>query len=116
MGQPLSWLSRVWAQQQFLAFLHGAYTQQLKRDQVYPQVRVRISYQFPNMIENIFYYLFPFTSILSGPAGLLGAAEGLSFLTVLGGIAVLGLNYLEFGSITSTLCDGASVTNPLSWI
>ena len=54
----------------------------------------------------------------AGPAGLLGAAEGLSFLTVLGGIVVVVLNLGEYGGFLKegTVCDGLSVSKPLGFI
>lgn len=53
-----------------------------------------------------------------GPAGMLGAAEGLSFLTVLAGIVVLGLNLSEFGGLFSTACNSSpsEYTQPLSFM
>lgn len=53
-----------------------------------------------------------------GPAGMLGAAEGLSFLTVLAGIVVLGLNFSEFGGLFSTVCNSSpsEYTQPLSFM
>jgi hypothetical protein len=55
------------------------------------------------------------TGLPPGPAGLLGSAEGLSFLTVLAGIVVVGLQFGEFGGLAAASCSTA-VTKPLSWI
>lgn len=35
----------------------------------------------------------------AGPAGLLGAVEGMSFLAVLAGVVIAGLTYSQYGSI-----------------
>jgi hypothetical protein len=53
-----------------------------------------------------------------GPAGMLGAAEGLSFLTVLAGVVVLALNFSEFGGLFSTACNSSpsEYTQPLSFM
>lgn len=47
------------------------------------------------------------TGLPAGPGGLLGSAEGLSFLSVLGGIVVVILNVLQYGGITSSSCVSA---------
>ena len=39
-----------------------------------------------------------------GPAGLLGAAEGVSYLTAVGGIVVFILNFLQYGGLISSTC------------
>ena len=53
----------------------------------------------------------------AGPGGMLGAAEGLSFLTVLGSVVVIVLNLIEFGGLTSsTACDGLEYTKALGFI
>lgn len=39
----------------------------------------------------------------AGPGGLLGAAEGLSYLTILGGIVIAGLNVVDFGFLPGFL-------------
>jgi hypothetical protein len=39
------------------------------------------------------------TGLPAGPSGLLGAAEGLSFASVLGGLVVLGLLLLDKGCV-----------------
>ena len=40
----------------------------------------------------------------AGPAGLLGAAEGCSYLSLLGGIVVTLLNFVQYGGLTSSEC------------
>jgi hypothetical protein len=52
----------------------------------------------------------------AGPAGLLGTAEGLSYLTVIGSIIVVGLNFAEFGGLTKSVCDATEYTKPFSFI
>ena len=52
----------------------------------------------------------------AGPAGLLGAAEGLSYLTIVGSIIVVGLNFAEFGGFTKSICDATEYTKPFSFI
>jgi hypothetical protein len=43
------------------------------------------------------------SGLKAGPAGLLGAAEGLSFLTVLGGIVIALLNLNDYGFLPGFL-------------
>lgn len=52
----------------------------------------------------------------AGPAGLLGGAEGLSYLTVVGSVIVAGLNFAEFGGLTKSICDATEYTKPFSFI
>jgi len=52
----------------------------------------------------------------AGPAGLLGSAEGMSYLTVLGSIIVLVSNFSEFGGLTKSVCDVSEYSKPLSFI
>jgi hypothetical protein len=52
----------------------------------------------------------------AGPAGLLGSAEGLSYLTVLVSIIVLVLNFSEFGGLTKSVCDVSEYSKPFSFI
>ena len=48
----------------------------------------------------------------AGPAGLLGAVEGLSFLAVLAGIVIAGLTYADYGSIPEAVpVDGGRCSN-----
>lgn len=53
----------------------------------------------------------------AGPAGLLGGAEGLSFLTAVGGLVVVTLNVAEYGGLTAgAICAGLEVSKPLGFM
>jgi hypothetical protein len=45
------------------------------------------------------------TGLPAGPSGLLGAAEGLSFLSILVGLVIAGLNYNEYGFLPGAVPD-----------
>lgn len=48
----------------------------------------------------------------AGPAGLLGAVEGMSFLAVVAGLVIAGLTYVDYGSIPEAVpVDGGRCSN-----
>ncbi len=48
----------------------------------------------------------------AGPAGLLGAVEGMSFLAVVAGVVIAGLTYADYGSIPEAVpVDGGRCSN-----
>jgi len=57
------------------------------------------------------------TGLPSGPAGLLGAAEGLTFLTVLAGIVVAAINIATYGGLTAgDACADLTYTKALGFM
>jgi len=49
------------------------------------------------------HYTVQLPGLPAGPGGVLGAAEGVTFLTILGGIVIAGLNLADYGFLPGFL-------------